>query len=430
MTASALPAPFRGRAVDQGDHMHRLTTTTRRSFVAGAGALALGAAAVPASAAERDSAADRSGSAYRTVRFMTYNASLNRSAEGQLVRDLSTPDSAQARAVAEVIQMNAPDVLLINEFDYDPQHRAAELFRRNYLERSQNGHAPIAYPHVFTAPVNTGVDSGLDLNADGRRGTGDDAWGFGLFPGQYGMLVLSRLPLQAPAVRTFQQLRWAEMPDSLLPWGYYGRGIGEQLRLSSKSHWDIPVSTGRDTIHLLASHPTPPSFDGPEDRNGRRNHDEIRFWSDYIAGPRLAGWIRDDAGVRGGLRPGSRFVIMGDMNSDPHDGDSWPGAIQQLLEHPRIQDPLPSSEGAVAAAASQGEANARHRGEHRFDTADFSDGAPGNLRVDYVLPSRNLLVRGSGVFWPAPGQPGAQLTGAHPFPTSDHRPVWTDLLVR
>ena len=56
--------------------------------------------------------------------------------------------------------------------------------------------------------------------------------------------------------------------------------------------------------------------------------------------------------------------------------------------------------------------------------------APGNLRVDYVLPSSNLRVQDSQVFWPAPGQPGAELTGSYPFPTSDNRPVWADLRVR
>lgn len=404
--------------------MSQHAALSRRSLVGGLAGAALSSIALPAAADERG------GSGGRTLRFMTYNASLNRGSQGQLVRDLSAPVNAQARAVAEVIQRCAPDVLLINEFDYDAEHRGAELFRRNYLSRSQGGQAPLELPHVFTAAVNTGVDSGLDLNGDGRLGTGDDAWGFGLFPGQYGMVVYSALPIDRGAVRTFQHQLWSQMPDSLLPWDHYGRQIGQRLRLSSKSHWDIPVRVGRDTIHVLASHPTPPSFDGPEDRNGRRNHDEIRFWADYITGSRRGSWIRDDDGGSGGLLPGSRFVIMGDLNSDPQDGDSWPGATRQLLGHHRVQDPRPSSEGAVEAAAAQGGANARHLGEHRFDTADFADEAPGNLRVDYVLPSSNLRVQDSRVFWPAQGQPGAELTGSSPFPTSDHRPVWTDVRVR
>jgi 3-phytase len=51
-----------------------------------------------------------------TLHFSQFNASLNRNTEGQLVTDLSTPNNAQAKAVAEIIQQNNPDILLINEF--------------------------------------------------------------------------------------------------------------------------------------------------------------------------------------------------------------------------------------------------------------------------------------------------------------------------
>ncbi|MEX5235118.1 endonuclease/exonuclease/phosphatase family protein [Kocuria arenosa] len=364
------------------------------------------------------------------VRFMTYNASLNRETQGQLQADLATPGNVQAQAVAEVIQRNDPDVLLVNEFDHDDEGRSAQLFRDNYLAVGQNGQEPVDYPYVYTGPVNTGVPSGLDLNQDGTVGGGDDAWGFGVFPGQYGMVVYSKHPIDADGVRTFQHFQWADMPGNLLPTGFYPPEQAEQLRLSSKSHWDVPVRIGHQTVHVLASHPTPPSFDGPEERNGRRNHDEIRFWADYVSDPPVSSYIYDDTGARGGLKPGERFIVMGDQNSDPHDGDSWPGAIQQLLEHPRIQDPLPASAGGPEAAARQGGANLTHVSDPAYDTADFNDDpAPGNLRADYVLPSKNLRVVGAGVWWPAAGEPGAKLTGEYPFPTSDHCPVYVDIRV-
>lgn len=102
------------------------------------------------------------------------------------------------------------------------------------------------------------------------------------------------------------------------------------VRLSSKSHWDVPVAVGGRAIRVLASHPTPPTFDGVEDRNGRRNHDEIRFWADYIT-PGQGRYIYDDEGERGGLSPSQSFVIVGDQNADPLDGDSVDAAIDQLL---------------------------------------------------------------------------------------------------
>jgi hypothetical protein len=394
---------------------------TSRLLLLPAIALAAGALTVPAaSATSTATGADH-------VRFATFNASLNRGAAGQLVTDLSTPDNAQAREVAEVIQRNRPDVLLINEFDYAPS--AVDLFRDNYLERGQNGARSINYPYSFIAPANTGVLTGFDLDRNGSTDTGNDAHGFGLFEGQYGMLVLSKYPIDTRAVRTFQNFRWSDMPGALLPddpatsapRDWYSPEILNVLRLSSKSHWDVPVKVGRSTVHFLVSHPTPPTFDGAEDRNGTRNHDEIRFWADYVT-PGKGRYMYDDAGKRGGLAPHARFVVAGDNNSDPLDGDSVPGSIQQLLHAPRVIDPHPGSVGAVLATRTQGGANTTHRSNPYFDTADFNDNAPGNLRADYVLPSWGLVPVSSAVYWPTDEL--ARLNDA-----SDHHLVRVDVLV-
>lgn len=359
----------------------------------------------------------------------TFNASLNRAAAGQLVDDLSTPDNEQARNVAETIQRSGAEVLLINEFDYDADGQAVDLFRENYLEVSQNG-APIAeYPYSWSGPVNTGVPSGFDLNRDGSVGGPDDAFGFGFFPGQYGMVVYSKYPILGDQVRTFQNFLWADMPGALLPSvpgtndGWYSDEALEVLPLSSKSHADVPIDVDGTTLHVLAAHPTPPSFDGEEQRNMRRNHDEIRIWADYVEG--TADYLYDDAGDYGSLPDGAAFVIMGDYNADAEDGNSWPDAIDQLLTSSRVVDPLPASDGAVEAAELQGGDNDEHVSDPRYDTADFGEPSPGNLRVDYVLPSvAALTVTDAGVFWPTTEDSLYRLTGEFPFPTSDHRLVW------
>lgn len=409
------------------------------AFLASAGTASAGTATVGAPTAGTDrTCAGHPGAGHRTLRAATYNLSLNRATEGELVADLSTGDDAQAATVAEVIQHANPDIVLLNEFDYsgdaDP-YAAADLFRENYLEVPQGTGKPVEYPYAFVAPSNTGIPSGFDLNNNGTVGGGDDALGFGLFPGQYGMLVLSKYPIQHDRVRTFQDFKWQDMPGALLPddpataapADWYSAEELAVLPLSSKSHWDVPVRVGRETVHVLAAHPTPPSFDGAEDRNGLRNHDEIRFWADYVRGGRRSWYQYDDEGRRGGLRPGSSFVIVGDYNADPVDGDSVDSAIDQLLRHPRITDPQATSAGGPEASALQAGANLAHQGDPAFDTADFADTAPGNLRVDYVLPSRDLRVRDSGVFWPVAADPLSRLTGVYPFPSSDHRLTWTDL---
>jgi hypothetical protein len=383
------------------------------------------------------------------VRFATFNASLNRQNPGDLVADLSNPaaDTVRVRQihnVAEVIQRAHSDVLLINEFDFYPGGQAAELFRDNFLAVSQNGAPAAAYPYYYVAPSNTGIPSGFDLDNDGTIGGPNDAFGFGFFPGQFGMVVYSKYPIDASQVRTFQHFLWKDMPGARLPddpatpqpADWYSPAELAVFRLSSKSHWDLPLDVKGRTVHFLVSHPTPPVFDGPEDRNGTRNADEIRLTSDYVT-PSAGGYIYDDAGVRGGLHPSALFVIAGDQNSDPLDGDSVPGAAQQLLESPRINARTPpTSAGGPEAAALQGGANATQLGDPRFDTADFTDTSPGNLRADYVLPRRNIRIVDSAVFWPLRSDPLFRLTGVFDaaqwgpvggFPTSDHRLVWADL---
>jgi hypothetical protein len=403
-----------------------------------AGTALLATALAPATTAEaKRGAGDKAGKGAGTVRFATYNASLNRFNAGDLVNDLSTPDNTQAARVAEVIQRTRPDVLLVNEFDYDDDHRALALFQENYLSVPHNGAAPISYPYAFTAPVNTGIPSGEDLDNSGGVGGPNDAFGFGFFPGQFGMAVYSKYPIDTAALRTFQNFLWKDMPGALLPddpaspgpADWYSPDELDVFRLSSKSHWDVPVRIGNKTVHFLVSHPTPPVFDGAEDRNGTRNHDEIRLWADYVS-PGKGGYIYDDDGRRGGLEPGSLFVIAGDQNADPFDGDSVPGAAQQLLENPLVNTKVtPSSEGAVEQTRLQGGVNLSHRGNPAFDTADFAE-PPGNIRVDYVLPRRNMSIRDASVFWPTTDDPlFARLVGTFPFPASDHSLVWVDTKV-
>ena len=360
-----------------------------------------------------------------TVRVATFNVSLYSDEQGGLLRRLQAGDAAAAE-VAAVIQKQRPNILVLNEFDYDAGAKSADLFQKRYLGVAQFGQKPIRYNYRYFASVNTGIPSGHDLDNDGVVGGANDAYGYGKHPGQYGMLVLSQYPIEKLNVRTFQKFLWKDMPGALAPIRpdgspWYTAKAWDRFRLSSKSHWDIPISTPLGTLHLLVSHPTPPVFDGVEDRNGRRNHDEIRFWAEYISGADSF-WILDDDGARGGLKTGERFVIAGDLNADPADGDGIPGTVVALLEHPRVQRmPTPRSEGGEAAALADAGANLGHRGAHHHDTGNFGPRV-GNMRLDYVLPSTGMRVVGSGVFWPPPGQLGAEWLDA-----SDHRMVWVDL---
>ncbi len=178
--------------------------------------------------------------------------------------------------------------------------------------------------------------------------------------------------------------------------------IAALQRLSTTGHWDVPLilpSGGR--LHLLAFHATPPVFDGTEDRNGRRNHDEAAFWLRLLDGQLDA------------APPDAPFVLLGDANLDPADGDGRREAMARLLSHPALQDPAPRG--------THGRVEPAHGGDPALDTALYAD--IGGLRVDILLPSADLSVTGAGVLWPPPDDPLFPDLAA----ASRHFPVWVDI---
>ena len=401
-----------------------------------------------------------SAAAQTSLRVATYNINLSEAVDGGMLTTLSNPNNLRAKVSAEIIQRVNPDIILLNEFDYEAGFAAVDMFRDNYLVVPQNNvsggtpSAAIDFPYAYLAPSNTGIASGFDLDNSNTVGGPNDAFGFGEHEGHFGMVLLSKYPILDAQVRTFQNFLWRDMPGALLPDNrftpeaddWYSAEELDVVRLSSKSHWDVPVQIGDEVLHILAAHPTPPVFDGVEDRNGRRNHDEIRLWSDYIT-PGAGDYIYDDsespADPGGGIAPDASFVILGDYNADPFDGDSFPGAIQQLLDNPGINTSLtPDSLGGAEDSAGEGGANATHIGDPSFDTSDFNSDSPGNLRVDYALPSSDLTLLDAAVYWPSYSDSlsallaGAALPGGltlasptrAPLP-SDHRLVYVDVLV-
>ncbi len=323
--------------------------------------------------------------------------------------DILAGDDPQVVAVLTVINAARADVLALQGIDWDLDLAALGALNTR-LDRP--------YAHLFARQPNTGVPTGLDMDGDGRKGRARDAQGYGRFAGQSGMAVLSRLPFDPATVADFTSLLWRDLPGATLPKTATGAAFPSDAalaaqRLSTTAHWAIPLITGSGTLTLLTFHATPPVFDGPEDRNGLRNADEIGLWRAYLDGDLT------------GTKPQGPFVLAGDANLDGSDGDGRRSAINALLEDPRFRDARPASRGAVDASKSQGGANRDHKGPAALDTVDwFDDPGPGNMRVDYVLPSADLRVTGSGVLWPEDADSAlAQAVRT----ASRHRLVWLDL---
>lgn len=367
-----------------------------------------------------------------TLRIAVFNIRVLSTEKILDVDSLGRGRDPQLVAAARIIRDVRPDVLVLNELWHDvaaherdgaPLDLNARRFARAYLAPGDEG---IDYPHAFAAPCNTGRPSGFDLNGDGVTagpddiGTprwADDAWGWGRAPGEFSIGVLSRVPIDGAGARTFARFLWKDLPGHHMPPGFYAPEAAARVPLSSKSHWDLPLLVEGDTLHLFLCVPTPGIFDGPEDRNGRRNFDEIGFWVRYLAGDPA---LYDDRGVRGGFRSLAPFVIAGDLNAFEAQDTRFGGrvAIRQLLEHPRIADTGPW-------LTSPGAAHGVETGPPAFRERDTLIGPSFRARLDYVLPSRGLEIAGGGVWWPDPAADpeGQRLAEA----ASDHRLVWLDV---
>ncbi|UJF18520.1 endonuclease/exonuclease/phosphatase family protein [Vibrio sp. SS-MA-C1-2] len=375
----------------------------------------------------------------------------------------------QIRNIAAIIQTNRPDVLLINEFNNDGTGEdltAINGFQDNYLSIPQSPNSidggdllePIQYPFKKTFATNTGLHTGMDFDNDGivNANDPDDTFGFGFYHGQYAMAVFSRFELEDDSLRTFQTFKWKDMPSAENPVisvcddlsnselkdavvgplacgdNWYTDEEWEIVRLSSKNHVDvtvnIPTIEGDKPVHLLLSHPTPAIFDTYSKHNMMMNRDEIQFWADYINGE---SYMYDDNGVYGGLSEGNSFIILGDLNSDPYNGESYNNTIKSLIDHHNVN--TQASNGTLTPS-SQGGLEEDYQGNENVNLENNTL-TPWATRVDFNIPSSDLNVTETGVYWPAAGEPGRLLmndsrigsNGTGKDISSDHRMVWVNI---
>lgn len=390
--------------------------------------------------------------------------------EGWRTKNLNEEDHGlaeriiQIRNIAAIIQIVRPDVLLLNEFNndgYGENYQALKGFQANYLSVSQNLDSvdggekltPISYPYVANYATNTGLPAEMDLANDGYSATDpNDAYGFGFYHGHYAFALMSKYEIDTANTRTFQTFKRKDLPQTINPTinvcdgsrqipesmqcgdNWFSDDEWQAIRLSSKNHVDAPILIpGVDddkVINALLAHPTPPGFDTVTDNNKYRNSAENQFWRYYIDG--YAG-IYDDNGQFGGFS-GNSFVIMGDLNADTVWGrttDSRFNGIQQLLNQPYIHPDVIRVEGDFLPT-STGATEEPNRRDHPFPpmrTATFGS------KADYAVPSADLTVVETGVYWPAEGEPGRLLMndtrigkrGTDKEVSSDHRLVWVTI---
>lgn len=366
-----------------------------------------------------------------SIRCATFNVGFDQEVEfGALEKRLRAGDDIQANKVAGIIQRVRPDILLLNEIDTNDEGRCVETFQYHYLNQGQH---PIHYPFVNVFESNSGVPCPSNLTKEENEYT----YGFGAYPGQYGMAILSQYPILKKQIRTFQEFKWKDLPNHQIPatesGPYYSESGWSIFRLSSKNHAIVPIQIDSSILNIVACHPTPPAFDGKELRNKKRNHDEIELLTAIIKGN---DFLIDDNGNQLTKPLEAPFVVMGDLNASTTDGEALQingkTAISKLLCNERLQPGLDQAlvkNGTAESALSCNVPKTPWRNSlgrmRQFDTADW------NMRADYILPSKNdIYIVGQGVFWPHQGHQDSELVtqqSTKDSNSSDHRLVWCDI---
>ncbi|MDN5732334.1 MAG: hypothetical protein L0H14_10980, partial [Yaniella sp.] len=215
-----------------------------------------------------------------------------------------------------------------------------------------------------------------------------DALGYGDFPGQSSMIIYSKYPIETDKIRDFTSLSWSKMPDNNIPEDVTDLER-DMLPLASVSHWDVPIEVDGESVHILASS----AADASEGSNAKeRNQDQVRFWEDYL--DQDTEYITDHRGNRGPLEEGAQFLIAGSLKADPNgNGPADPTAISSLLDSEAVTDPQPAR---TVASSDVDQGKLPTDPEATFHTAPDPTSGSNSYRADYVLPSSNMSVLGSG----------------------------------
>lgn len=352
------------------------------------------------------------------------------------IRELSTaklldPKSTQVKAATEVIARFRSDILCLNEIQYDlagvpdaglpgdPGQPLPEAFaidgdpagNANRLASRIAEVAPdLAYDHTALFLGNSGVAFAGD--------TDDELFqmrGFGEFPGRFNTAVLSRLPIRFDQIRVISDFPWRALPGNRIAEMEAALGITvpDDFPLFEKGLHIVPVELeDGDLLHLVLLHPVSSGFN---DLNPFRNADELAALAMFLSGelPDVEPLPED-----------ALFVVIGDLNSDPEDGES-PGSVEPVFGHERVVAHFPVGDGGEAGT------NPEH---NTFLSGCGREGQPIvtnpksklQLQLDYLLPSVTLgKPLASGVFWPHHKKAADDYALA--CRASDHRYVFIDV---
>jgi hypothetical protein len=213
--------------------------------------------------------------------------------------------------------------------------------------------------------------------------------GWGEFEGRFNTAVISRFPILRDQARIVTDVAWEDLPDNKIALMKQQTNIDVPagFPLFEKGLHVVPVQIGAQVLHLVLLHTVSPAFDPI---NPYRNYDELRGLKLFLDGQL--------PGVEP-LPPEAKFIVIGDLNADPDDGDGLSGAIQQVLEHPSLVAWMPEGAGTKG---NNGKYNTYLSGCGNDDGMIPPDPTlKFQMQLDYMLPSSTVgQPLGGEIFFP------------------------------
>ncbi|MEZ4872358.1 MAG: endonuclease/exonuclease/phosphatase family protein [Bdellovibrionales bacterium] len=205
-----------------------------------------------------------------------------------------------------------------------------------------------------------------------------DPVNFGMFPGQYSTGLLSRYPIKKQII--ISEVRWKDVnPDLDLSQFTDGNGnpLPEDMELFDKNFNHVVMDFQGAPLNVILLH-TVPAFGFGNERtpNFQRNLDQLRFLQWYL------GSASTGIGPLEGIEPlaeGASFVAMGDWNVDRDSDNLGAAAIADLQSEFKMW----KSDRQITYLGSS------------FAPQGFT------AQLDYMLLSHDLQVREGFVYSPA-----------------------------
>lgn len=295
------------------------------------------------------------------------------------IQDGLKRDSEQLQAASNIVQMLNPDILSINEMQYD----YPSVPNADYTSEGKNAEylaqiLGMEFTSTAFFPANTGRFSKAKAGEYVLKATAEDRAkyadlvNFGMFPGQYSMAGIFKYPVKS--VKNFSNLPWKIFNKKIDLSKYAdanGNALPEDMTLFDKNFVDVTLDINGKDVHVILYHTVPAfGFGNSKTPNFERNRDQIKFLSWYLRGR----WKKF------GIKPirGKTFIAMGDWNVDPESDNPGAKPLNKLLSkfNPFIKERVIT-----------------YRGQS-FKPNGWS------AQLDYMLFSKDIKVKSAGVYDP------------------------------